>query len=506
MENNQILRLEEITKEFPGVKALDRVHLDIVRGEVHALCGENGAGKSTLMKIISGAQPFTSGKMVFEGESVRFKTTREAQNAGISMIYQEFNLIPHLSVAENLFVGRVPADKFGRVNWKKLDSQAQGLLKRVGLEIPTKRLVSELTTGEAQMVEIAKCLSADAKLIIMDEPTASLTDKEIEFLFQIVANLKEQGISIIYISHRLDEIFEITDRITVFRDGKYIDTKQTAETNHDELVSMMVGKDIHDLYPERTNPLSETGECVLRVLEADDHEKIHQVSFDVKAGEIVGIAGLLGSGNIRIGKLISGYYGKFDGQVMVDGSAVEVTNPRDALEAGISCVSDDRKNEGLVLIRSVKENISLASLHKMLKKRVFSSIDKTKEKQVVDQQIQRLNIKVSSADQITGNLSGGNQQKVVFGKMLETAPKLLILNEPTRGIDIGAKAEIYQIMRELSDLGIGIILASSELPELIGMSDRALVMREGKIVKELMHEDLTQEKVLLYAAGGMENE
>lgn len=506
MENNQILRLEEITKEFPGVIALDRVHLDIVRGEVHALCGENGAGKSTLMKIISGAQPFTSGKMVFEGESVQFKTTREAQNAGISMIYQEFNLIPHLSVAENLFVGRVPADKFGRVNWKKLDSQAQALLKRVGLEIPTKRLVAELTTGEAQMVEIAKCLSADAKLIIMDEPTASLTDKEIEFLFQIVANLKEQGISIIYISHRLDEIFEITDRITVFRDGKYIDTKQTMETNHDELVSMMVGKDIHDLYPERANPLPESGECVLRVLEANDHEKIHQVSFDVKGGEIVGIAGLLGSGNIRIGKLISGYYGKFDGQVMVDGSAVEVVNPRDALEAGISCVSDDRKNEGLVLIRSVKENISLASLHKMLKKRVFSSIDKAKEKQVVDQQIQRLNIKVSSADQITGNLSGGNQQKVVFGKMLETTPKLLILNEPTRGIDIGAKAEIYQIMRELSDLGIGIILASSELPELIGMSDRALVMREGKIVKELMHEDLTQEKVLLYAAGGMENE
>lgn len=506
MESNQILRLEEITKEFPGVKALDHVHLEIASGEVHALCGENGAGKSTLMKIISGAQSFTSGKMFFEGESVQFKTTREAQDRGISMIYQEFNLIPELSVAENLFIGRVPVNKYGKVNWKKLDSDAQVLLKRVGLEISTKQLISELTIGEAQMVEIAKCLSADAKLIIMDEPTASLTDKEIEFLFQIVENLKKQGISIIYISHRLDEIFEITDRITVFRDGKYIATKKTSATSHDELVSMMVGKDIHDLYPERKVAIKKDARDVLRVQHVNDHQKIHDVSLEVKAGEIVGIAGLLGSGNIRIGKLISGYYGGFDGQVAINGNVVQIHTPADALQAGISCVSDDRKTEGLVLIRSVKENISLASLHQLLKKRIFSSIDKTKENQVVDQQIERLNIKVSSSDQITGNLSGGNQQKVVFGKMLETAPQLLILNEPTRGIDIGAKAEIYQIMRELSELGIGIILASSELPELIGMSDRALVMREGRIVKELKHEDLTQEKVLLYAAGGMKDE
>ena len=506
MENNQILRLEEITKEFPGVKALDNVHLEIASGEVHALCGENGAGKSTLMKIISGAQSFTSGKMFFEGESVQFKTTREAQDSGISMIYQEFNLIPELSVAENLFIGRVPVNQYGKVNWKKLDSDAQGLLKRVGLEISTKQLISELTIGEAQMVEIAKCLSSDAKLIIMDEPTASLTDKEIEFLFQIVENLKKQGISIIYISHRLDEIFEITDRITVFRDGKYIATRMTSETTHDELVSMMVGKDIRDLYPERKVAINKDAVDVLQVEHANDHQKIHDVSLEVKAGEIVGIAGLLGSGNIRIGKLISGYYGEFDGQVAIKGKTVHIHTPGDALQAGISCVSDDRKIEGLVLIRSVKENISLASLHQLLKKGIFSSIDKTKENQVVDQQIERLNIKVSSSDQITGNLSGGNQQKVVFGKMLETAPKLLILNEPTRGIDIGAKAEIYQIMRELSEQGIGIILASSELPELIGMSDRALVMREGRIVKELKNEDLTQEKVLLYAAGGMKDE
>jgi ribose transport system ATP-binding protein len=304
----------------------------------------------------------------------------------------------------------------------------------------------------------------------------------------------------------LDEIFEITDRITVFRDGKYIATKMTPETTHDELVSMMVGKDIHDLYPERKVALAKEAAAVLRVEQANDHQKIHDVSFEVKSGEIVGIAGLLGSGNIRIGKLISGYYGGFDGQVEINGKAVQIHTPGDALEAGISCVSDDRKIEGLVLIRSVKENISLASLHRLLKKRIFSSIDKAKENQVVDHQIERLNIKVSSSDQIAGNLSGGNQQKVVFGKMLETTPQLLILNEPTRGIDIGAKAEIYQIMRELSEQGIGIILASSELPELIGMSDRALVMREGKIVKELMHEDLTQEKVLLYAAGGMKDE
>lgn len=506
MNKNQILRLEEITKEFPGVKALDCVHLEIQKGEIHALCGENGAGKSTLMKIISGAQSFTSGKMYFEEESVEFRNTREAQNKGISMIYQEFNLIPHLSIAENLFIGRFPVNKYGKVNWKKLNQDANELLKRVGLNISTKKIVFELTIGEAQMVEIAKCLSTDAKLIIMDEPTASLTDKEIKYLFQIVENLKKQGISIIYISHRLDEIFEITDRITVFRDGKFINTKYTNETSHDELVRMMVGKDINNLYPKRINNLDADIKTLLHVEHINDHSQIHDVSFDIKHGEIVGVAGLLGSGYIRLGKLISGYYGPVSGTINLDGKEIKITTPSDALEAGISCVSDDRKNEGLVLIRSVKENITLASLHKLIRKHPFPYIDKVKEMQVVKKQIKRLNIKVSSSAQITENLSGGNQQKVVFGKMLESEPRVLILNEPTRGIDIGAKAEIYQIMRELSEQGIGIILASSELPELIGMSDRALVMKKGKIVKELMHKDLTQEQVLFYAAGGMENE
>ena len=504
--NENILRLNEITKTFPGVIALDRVHLEIRRGEVHALCGENGAGKSTLMKIISGAQQFTSGEMLFDDESVNFKNTKEARDLGISMIYQEFNLIPHLSIAENLFVGNVPVYKSGRINWRELEKDAVQLLEKVGLDLPVRTPVAELSTGEAQMVEIAKCLSADARLIIMDEPTASLTDKEIHYLFDIVKKLKEHGISIIYISHRLDEIFRISDRITVFRDGRYIATEKTSETSHDELVRMMVGRNIEELYPERPEDQPDAGDLLFRVEGLGDGESLKDITFGVRPGEILGLAGLLGSGNIRTGKLLAGYYGKYDGTVSLDGRELHIKNPKDAIDNGISCVSDDRKKEGLVLIRSVRENISLATLHRLIKKWPLRKIDSRREDQIVKKQISNLNIKVFSPAQITGNLSGGNQQKVVFGKMLETKPKLLILIEPTRGIDIGAKAEIYKIMRELAGAGIGVILVSSDLPELIGMSDRALVMRGGKIVKELQRNELSQERVLYFAAGGCDDE
>ncbi|MEA4828158.1 MAG: sugar ABC transporter ATP-binding protein [Clostridium sp.] len=496
IDNKVILKLENIVKVFPGVKALDNVQLEVLKGEVHALCGENGAGKSTLMKIISGAQEYTSGKLYFEGNEVKFSSTKQAQDMGISMIYQEFNLIPYLSIAENLYLGRQPLNKFGLVDWRKLYEDSKKLLERVGLNSDPKTLVKDITVAEAQMVEIAKCLSLNSKVIIMDEPTAALLDEEIQKLFNIIRSLTESGISIIYISHRLEEIFELTDRITVFRDGKYIQTMNTSDTDYDELVGLMVGKDVTDLYPERKF----NGKEVILQAKNITAKQVNGVSFDLNKGEILGIYGLLGSGTIQLSKALFGCYGNIDGEVYIDGIKININKPLDAINHGISLVPDDRKNEGLVLIRSVKENVSLASLDKIKKNNLLNS---TLEKNLVDREISKLGIKVPSENQLVLNLSGGNQQKVVFAKMLETKPKVLILDEPTRGVDVGAKAEIYNIMDELTKSGISVILVSSDLPELIGMSDRVVIMKEGKIVKELSKSEATQESVLAYAAGGV---
>lgn len=495
-DNEVVLKLENIVKVFPGVKALDDVHLEILKGEVHALCGENGAGKSTLMKIISGAQGYTSGKMCFEGKEVKFYSTKEAQAVGISMIYQEFNLIPYLTVAENLFLGRQPVSKAGLIDWKKLNADAKILLEKVGLGINPQMKVNELSVAEAQMVEIAKCLSVNSKLIIMDEPTAALSDDEIVKLFEIIRSLSKEGISIIYISHRMEEIFELTDTITVLRDGKYIKSMNTRDTDYEELVRLMVGKDITDLYPKRKYTAKEIAMEIKNL----SVKKVKSVNLKLHKGEILGITGLMGAGNITLSKALFGCYGMVTGDVIVEGKKINIKKPIHAINNGISLVPDDRKNEGLVLIRSVRENILLASLDS-IKSNHFLNVKK--EKEIVDKQIKKLNIKVSSAEQLAGNLSGGNQQKVVFAKMLEVIPKILILDEPTRGVDVGAKAEIYNIMNELTEKGISIILVSSDLPELIGMSDRVLVMREGEIVKELSKEEANQEVVLAYAAGGV---
>lgn len=499
IENEVVLKLENIVKIFPGVKALDNVHLEVLRGEVHALCGENGAGKSTLMKIISGAQTYTAGKMYFEGKEVKFSSTKEAQEVGISMIYQEFNLIPYLTVAENLFLGRQPIGRAGFIDWRKLNADAKTLLEKVGLSINPQMKVSELSVAEAQMVEISKCLSINSKLIIMDEPTAALSDEEIDKLFKIIRSLAKEGISIIYISHRMEEIFELTDTITVFRDGKHIKSMNTKDTNYDELVRLMVGKDITDLYPNRDYKVNEVALEVKNL----SVRNVKDISLKLHKGEILGIAGLMGAGNITLSKALFGSYGLVTGDIIIEGKKVNIKKPIDGISNGISLVPDDRKNEGLVLVRSVRENITIASLDKVKSSGLLNMI---KEKEIVDKQIKQLNIKVSSAEQLVGNLSGGNQQKVVFAKVLETIPKILILDEPTRGVDVGAKAEIYDIMNELTENGISIILVSSDLPELIGMSDRVLVMREGKIVKELSKEEANQETVLAYAAGGVKNE
>lgn len=491
-----ILLMEHIVKLFPGVRALDGVSLDVLPGEVHALCGENGAGKSTLMKIISGAQPYTSGKMVVDGKEVRFNSTKDAEQIGIAMIYQEFNLVSDLTVAENLYLGRLPTTRLGNVDWETLYRNVQQTLTKLGLTFSCKTKIKNLSVAQAQMTEIAKCLTIGARIIIMDEPTAALSEEEIGVLFKIIKDLKKQGISILYISHRMDEIFTISDRITVFRDGRYIETKQTNDTDYDEIVAMMVGKNVSSLYPARDY---QPGNVVFEAKNIYG-KGVSNVNFQLHKGEILGIVGLLGAGNIELSKLIYGAMPIKSGKLFLDGTVADCSSPAKALKSGIGFVSDDRKQEGLVLIRSVKENISLPSLKKLVG-RLF--IDKKKEQKIVLQNIKKLNIKVFDQSQLVGNLSGGNQQKVVFAKVLETNPSICIFDEPTRGVDVGAKAEIYQIMDRLTQQGKSIILISSDLPELIGMSDRVLVMREGEIVKELNKSEASQESVLAYASGGV---
>lgn len=495
-EKELILKLDSIVKVFPGVKALDGVHLEVKAGEVHALCGENGAGKSTLMKIISGAQSFTSGKMFVEGEETIFHSTKDAERMGIAMIYQEFNMVRDLSVAENMFLGRLPKTKLGGVDWKKLYQDAQEVLDKLGLKFHSKTKVRNLSVAESQMTEIAKCLTIGAKVIIMDEPTAALTDEEIKVLFGIIDELKKKNIAILYISHRMDEIFQISDRLTVFRDGKYVDTKAIEDTDYDDVVSMMVGRNVSNLYPNRQY---EQGDVIFE-LQNINSSGIHDVNLKLHKGEILGIAGLLGSGNIELSKVIYGALPMKRGNILINGEKKDCSTPIKALAAGIGFISDDRKQEGLVLIRNVKENISLSALKKLTK---GIQLDKKLEKQRVNAQVKKLNIKISSILQNVGNLSGGNQQKVVFAKMLEANPTICIFDEPTRGVDVGAKSEIYTIMNELTKDGKSIILISSDLPELIGMSDRVLIMREGRVVMEISKEEVNQELILAHASGGV---
>lgn len=496
MEGKVVLKLDSIVKTFPGVRALDGVKLDIIEGEVHALCGENGAGKSTLMKIIAGAQPYTSGHIYIDGKEVAFRNTREAEEKGIAMIYQEFNMVTELSVAENMYLGRLPKNSFGKVDWKKLYKDAQDELDSLGLRINAKMKVKNLSVAESQMVEIAKCLTIGAKIIIMDEPTAALAEEEIKILFHIIDDLKKKGIAIIYISHRMDEIFEISDRLTVFRDGKYVATKNIEDTNYDEVVALMVGRSVDNLYPKRDYKQQEV------VFEAKHMKSrgVNDVSIALHKGEILGITGLLGSGTIELSKIIYGALPKESGEIYIHGEQRDCSTPRKALEAGIGFVSDDRKQEGLVLIRSIKENISMSSLKKLTK---GIRLDKKQESSNIGKEIQKLNIKLSSPEQLVGKLSGGNQQKVVFAKVLEAEPEILILDEPTRGVDVGAKAEIYQIMDELTKEGKSIIIISTDLPELIGVSDRVVVMREGRTVLEISKDEMSQEVILAQASGGV---
>ncbi len=490
-----ILEMKGISKEFPGVKALDNVDIKVFEGEVLALLGENGAGKSTLMKIMSGVYSKNAGEILWEGKPLSIKDTKHAQDIGIAIIHQELNLIPHLSIAENIFIGREPITRFGNIDWKKMNESAGSLLKKLNINKDPKELLGNLSMGQRQMVEIAKALSLNASIIIMDEPTDALTDKETKSLFKVINELKAENKAIIYISHRLGEIFEVCDRVSVLRDGKYVGEESVAHIDEDGLIEMMVGRKLSEQFPRVE---VEKGETVLKI-SCLKNKYVKDVSFEVGKGEIVGIAGLMGAGRTELGKTIFGYIKRDQGDIYVNGEKISIKSPSDALRHGIAYVSEDRKNEGLVLGLSVRDNMSLSSLDEL--KGFLLNIDKKIEEELVKDYVDKLNIKTPGIKQQVKNLSGGNQQKVSIAKCLMTKPNILILDEPTRGVDVGAKKEIYELINLFKKDGMSIIMISSEMPEIMGMSDRILVLHDGKITGEFSREEATQDGIMKCAVG-----
>ena len=485
-----ILQLEHISKSFPGVKALDDVRFEMRTGEVHALLGENGAGKSTLIKIISGVYRPDSGTITIDGAPVQLNSPREAQAQGVATIYQELLLYPELTVAENIFMGHAPRTRIGAIDWAEMTRRALDILASLNIhDLDVTRKVGTLTVGNRQRVEIAKALSQNARILIMDEPTAALTEADVVRLFDIVRLLRERGVGIIYISHRLEEVFLLADRVTVLRDGQYVDTRPVSETTRDDLISMMVGRTIDNLFPKLP---AEIGEPVLEVRNLVRLPLTRDVSFTLRAGEIVGMAGLVGSGRSEVAQVIFGIRPAESGQVLLDGRPVHIKSPEQAMKMGIAYVPEDRGTQGLIRKMRVRENISLAVLRQLSN---YGFVDRRREFNLARDSIQQFNIRAYSPEQIVNKLSGGNQQKVVVGKWLASQPRVLIMDEPTRGIDVGAKAEIHRLMSELAQRGLAILMISSELPEIMGMSDRVLVMRSGKIAAEYRREEATQEQI-----------
>ncbi|MCA1591933.1 MAG: sugar ABC transporter ATP-binding protein [Acidobacteria bacterium] len=490
MADAPVLEMRHIRKTFPGVVALDDVDFELRRGEVHILLGENGAGKSTLMKILSGAYQKSAGEIILDGAEVEIKNPRHAQTLGISIIYQEFNLIPHLSIGENIFLGREPERLPGLIDQRTIFQTATRALSGLGLNLNPRKLVKELRVAEQQMVEVAKALSLDARILIMDEPTAALTEHEIEELFATIRRLKEQGVSIVYISHRMEELFEIGDRVTVLRDGRTVGTYNVREIGKSELIRLMVNRELTELFPKER---AARGAEVLRVEGLSTQGGLKDVSFTLHKGEVLGIAGLLGAGRTELARAIFGLDTITAGTIYVNGAARRIGSPRAAINSGIGFLTEDRKSQGLVLPLSVTENLCLPSVDK------FSSwgiVDAGEERQVAGRYVKDLRIKTPSLDQKVVFLSGGNQQKVVLSKWLCCESEVFIFDEPTRGVDVGAKAEIYQLMNRLTATGVAIIMISSELLEVLGMSDRILVMRGGRITGEFSSEEATQEKIL----------
>ncbi len=489
------LQLKSIAKAFPGVKALDGVHLEVLPGEVHALLGENGAGKSTLIKIMAGAYTRDAGEILWDGAPVEMKSPLEAIRLGISVMYQEFNLVPALSVAENIFLGREPRTPLGLVDHRKMTADAKALLDQVGSPIPPTRPVERLRVAEQQCVEIAKALSLDAKVIAMDEPTAALTPHEVEHLFGIIRRLKARGVGIIYISHRLEEIFAVCDRITVLRDGKWVATAPVKEVDRPKLIQWMVGRSLEQEFPPRQ---AKIGDPLLEVSGLSRRGTFENVSFTVRAGEVVGMAGLIGSGRTEVARALFGADVRDAGTVKVRGQVVDARHPREGVRAGIALVPEDRKGQGLLLEMPIRENITLTNLKQFTRTGLVS---KKLERETTDRYIKELAIKTPTGEKKVRELSGGNQQKVVLAKWLLTGAEVFLFDEPTRGVDVGAKAEIYELMNRLAAEGKAILMISSELPEVLGMSDRILVMRQGAITGELPKDGATQEKIMALATG-----
>ncbi len=496
-----ILEVKNLTKEFPGVKALDNVSINVKPGEILALCGENGAGKSTLIKVLSGIYPHGNynGEVYYKGKLVKNNNVKDAEALGISTIFQELELIKDLSVRENLFLGDLPT-RLGFVKWDEVMAKSVESVREIGLDVDLEKNVRELSVAQQQMIEIAKALTKNAEVLILDEPTSALTTNEIGRLFELINQLKAQGIACIYISHKLDEVFELADRVTVIRDGKHIETKDIKDTNRNELISMMVGRKLTNLFPEQHLEKKEVALEVKNysVLDANGKKLVDDVSFNVHRGEVVGFFGVVGAGRTELMSALFGAHkwGK-SGKVLLDGKELKINNTQDAIKNGVAYVSEDRKAHGLVLGMSVGHNITLSSLRKMGK----VLLNNTKEITESQEYMEKMAVKAPSLETIASSLSGGNQQKVVLAKWMLTNPKILILDEPTRGIDVAVKYEIYNIINRFAEQGIVVILVSSELEEILGVSTRTIVMREGKIVGEFDKGTATQEFVAKYATG-----
>ena len=497
MTDALLLRMEHISKSFPGVQALQDVTFEVLPGEIHALVGENGAGKSTLMKVLTGAQPATSGQIFWHGREVDIQTPSDAQALGISMIHQELSLLPFRTVGQNVFLGREPAGPLpGTIRWSALYAQTEALLARLGLEIDARSEVQNLSIAQQQMVEVAKALSIDASLIAMDEPTSSLTERETEVLLDMMRALKAQGVSIIFISHRLEEVFAISDRVTVLRDGRHIATRPTAELDHNQVVALMVGRELEDMY--HYSPTERRG-VVLEARDLSDGRELDAVSFELHGGEILGLAGLIGAGRTALAETLFGIRRAVQGSVELNGRGATIGSPRHAIQLGMGFVPEDRKLQGLFLNMAVRENVDMSSL-KLVSTAGF--VNRRRANALAGEFVEKLDIRTPGLRQAVRNLSGGNQQKVIIARWLTLEPQVLILDEPTRGVDVGAKSEIHALMRDLAAQGVGVLMISSELPEILGVSDRILVMHEGRVTGAFTRAEATQDKIMHAATGG----
>lgn len=504
--HGHILEMKGITKEFPGVKALDNVNFRVKKGEIHALVGENGAGKSTLMKVLSGVYPTGTfdGDIIIDGKKRDFQNIKDSEECGISIIYQELALVHQMSVGENIFLNHEPTKLKGVIDDDKLYYKTHKLLHKLKLNINPRMKVNSFGVGVQQLIEIAKALSKKTEILILDEPTAALTESEVEILFRILNNLKDHGVTSIIITHKLNEVFEISDTVTVLRDGKTIGTYDIEELDEDKIISRMVGRELIDLFPRVVHT---PGKVIMEVKnfsvydpDVPDRKLVDNVSLEIKEGEILGISGLMGAGRTELVMgIFGGFKGKVEGQIFIDGKEVKINTPMDAIKNKLALVTEDRKGNGLVLDQSILVNTTLASLDKVTN---GITLNENEEIKWTDKFVKDLRTKTPSIEQKVKNLSGGNQQKVVLAKWLMTEPKILFLDEPTRGIDVGAKYEIYSIMNELVDQGVAVVMISSELPEIMGMSDRILVMGEGKLRGEVHYTRATQEKIMHFATGG----